>query len=378
MTALHLLIVHRELDAVKAVCKRMDWDALGIHLAGLAGSGEAASTLMRQQPFGAVLADPSLCREDGLPLLVQWAEEHPNVLFLPLVSGGLPADLPRLLRVENVCDYVELDRGAEELRSVLERTRRHHHKLMLATAAEQLTDLSAFDVPEALKKNVRASLRTIVKAAADGDLNALAQDVSILFQETLQPYCLSDVAFSKATAIELISQLRYCLFSQGLNLDGEFSPSVFIRKIQDALTNDDLEDLCLYYLRRGLGLFHPDASGNQMSALVRTAIKITRQRYSDPGFSLVSLSDEIGITPNYLSSVFKMETGIRFKKFLNSYRIDQAKLLLGDSRYKIYEVANLVGIEDSRYFSQIFRTYTGLKPSDYRNVRAGTEAEEPA
>ena len=141
------------------------------------------------------------------------------------------------------------------------------------------------------------------------------------------------------------------------------------------MTNEDLEDICLYYLRRGADAVNPGGAG-QVSSLVRTAFAITRQRYADAAFSLVSLSDEIGISPNYLSSVFKMETGIRFKKYLNSYRIDRAKELLMDSRYKIYEVANLVGIEDSRYFSQIFRTYTGLKPSEYRNARNSGEYKD--
>lgn len=376
MTALHILIVHHELEAAKALCKRVDWDALGIHLAGLVGNGDAALALMRQQKFGAVLVDLD-ARCENAPFL-SLAANYPEALFLPIISADSPPLLTRLPRQENVCDYVIWERGVEEVTAALERTHRRYHRLMMATAAEHLTDLSVFDVPDGLKRNVRSSMRTIVKSTVDGDLNALAQDVSILFHETLRPYCLSDIAFSKATSIELISQLRYYLFSQGLNVDEEFSPAVFIRKIQAALTNDDLEDLCFYYLRRGIGIIHPNSSSNQMSALVRTAIKITRQRYSDPAFSLVSLSDEIGITPNYLSSVFKMETGIRFKKYLNSYRIDQAKLLLGDSRYKIYEVANLVGIEDSRYFSQIFRTYTGLKPSDYRNMRAGDDAEAEA
>ena len=376
MTALSILIVHHDLDAAKALCKRVDWDALGVHLAGLVGDGKAALTLMGQQKFGAVLVDMD-ARCQGEPIL-SLAANYPQVLFLPIIPGDPPPLLTQLPRQENICDYICWERGVEEVKAALERTRRRYHKLMLATAAEQLMDLSVFDVPEGLKRNVRSSMRTVVKSTVEGDLNALAQDVSILFQETLRPYCLSDIAFSKATTIELISQLRYYLFSQGLNVDEEFSPAVFIRKIQDALTNDDLEDLCLYYLRRGIGIIHPNSTSSQMSALVRTAIKITRQRYSDPAFSLVSLSDEIGITPNYLSSVFKMETGIRFKKYLNSYRIDQAKLLLADSRYKIYEVANLVGIEDSRYFSQIFRTYTGLKPSDYRNVRAGDETEGEA
>lgn len=367
MTALNILVVHNDVERVKAALKLIDWNQLGMHIAGFVSTCDAALTLMRQQKYSIILADiDQRYNEDNF--IVEAARSHPEILFLPIAPASAAQQLLQLIRIENVCDYVDSALDPAEITQALNRAQRHHKKLMLAMAAEQLMDLSVFDVPEGLKKNVRASLRTILKDAIDADLNTLAQDVSILFQETLNPYCIGDIDFSKATAIELISQVRYYLFSHSLNIDGEFSPAEFIQKIQAAYTNEDLEDLCLYYLRQAIQLINPSSSNSQMSSLVRTAIKITRQRYSDPGFTLVSLSDEIGISPNYLSSVFKMETGIRFKKYLNSYRIEQAKLLLADSRYKIYEVANLVGIEDSRYFSQIFRTYTGLKPSEYRNV----------
>lgn len=372
MTALNILVAHRDVEQAKAHFKLVDWSKLDVHLAGFVSTGDAAVNMIRQQKYSILMADIDLLY-NGSNFIQEVAPNYPGILFLPIAPLSAVQPLAQLFHLENVSDFVDSALDPQEIFRALTRAQRACKKMMLATAAEQLMDLSAFDVPEALTKNVRSSLRTILKDTIDADLNLLAQDVSILFEETLNPLRFADIDFSKAAAIELISQVRYHLFTQNLNVDEEFSPPQFIQKIQTAYTNEDLEDLCLYYLRLAIRLINPGSSSGQMSSLVRTAIKITRQRYSDPGFTLVSLSDEIGISPNYLSSVFKMETGIRFKKYLNSYRIEQAKLLLGDSRYKIYEVANLVGIEDSRYFSQIFRTYTGLKPSEYRNVCVGND-----
>lgn len=375
MAALNILVVHKNTESVKAALKHIDWASLDMHAATFVSSCDAALTLIRQQKYSIVLADIDARSTEGNFIAVT-AQRHPDILFIAIAPDTASKNLVRLMRLENVYDYVNPTLNPAELSKTLDRAHHYYEKMMLAMAAVQLMDLSAFDVPSALQKNVRSSLRAILKDASDSNLNDLAQDVSVLFQEILNPYRIGDIAFSRATAVELISQLRYLLFSQNLNADGELSPAIFIRKIQAAYTNDDLEDLCLYYLRLGMQLMNPNTSNSQMSALVRTAIKITRKRYSDSSFTLVSLSDEIGISPNYLSSVFKMETGIRFKKYLNSYRIEQAKVLLQDSRYKIYEIANLVGIEDSRYFSQIFRTYTGLKPSEFRNICTGDSSEE--
>ena len=379
MLDLSILVVHDDPARVKAALKQINWPKLNLRLAAVLRDGDAALTLMGQQTYHIVFADASLCCADGSPFLPLAAARHPESLFW--VIGDPVGDAPRLLpmlRMENVCDYIDGALRPDEIIAALKRGQVTCSRHLMGRAVDQLLDLNAFHIPAALKKNIRATLRSILKDAGESNLNALAQDVSILFHEVLIPHTPEDMAVSKAAAVELIFHLRYHLLAQNLECGDEFVPRAFIEKIQCAITNEDLEDICLYYLRRGVHIISPNGSTAQVSALVRSAYQITRLRYADPSFTLVSLSDEIGISPNYLSSVFKMETGIRFKKYLNSYRMEQAKELLMDSRYKIYEVANLVGIEDSRYFSQIFRTYTGLKPSEYRNAcTAGEGVVEP-
>lgn len=372
MTDLSILIVHKDPARIKTVLKHnINWAKLNMKIAAIVSGGDAAVALMRQQPYNIIFSDIDARCSGDISFLSHAARQNPDTLFLAIAAPSAAAQLLPILRRENVYDYIDVALDPREIDSALKRAGDTYRKRQLGKAADQLLDLNAFDVPSALKKNVRTNLRTILKDVGDTNLTAMAQDVAILFHETLTPHCKGDIDVSKAAAIELILQLKYSLLSQNLECDDEFIPRSFIQKIQATLTNEDLEDLCLYYLRRGVQIINPSGSSGQVSSLVRAAFKITRQRYSDPTFTLVSLSDEIGISPNYLSSVFKMETGIRFKKYLNSYRIEQAKELLMDSRYKIYEVANLVGIEDSRYFSQIFRTYTGLKPSEYRNACFG-------
>lgn len=369
MTDHNLLIVHKDIAAAKAVLKYVPCTKMNMAVAAFVSSGDAALTLMRQQKCHIVLADAdAVCTPSRVPFLTHAAAQYPDCLFLAISSPEAQEVLLTALRRENVYDYVASELDAQELEHALRRAKEFDEKILLAQTANQLLDLNAFDVPPALIKNIRANIRSILKDAGDANLNSLAQGVSILFHETLSPQCKDDINCAKAAAIELIFQLKYMLLAQNLECDAALSPGELFQKIQRMDSNEDLEDLCLYYLRRGVQIVDPSGSNNQISSLIRTALQITRQRYSDSGFTLVSLSEEIGISPNYLSSVFKMETGLRFKKYLNSYRIEQAKELLTDSHYKIYEVANLVGIEDSRYFSQIFRTYTGLKPSEYRNV----------
>ena len=82
--------------------------------------------------------------------------------------------------------------------------------------------------------------------------------------------------------------------------------------------------------------------------------------------TLEILSEVAELSPNYISTLFYKETGINFKDYLISVRIDKAKELLKNTQLKIYEVANAVGYEDTRYFSDVFCRNVGCLPSQYR------------
>lgn len=72
----------------------------------------------------------------------------------------------------------------------------------------------------------------------------------------------------------------------------------------------------------------------------------------------------------YISHFFKKETSMNFLDYLTLQRVEKAKELLEAIDSKIYEVAIKVGYNDQRYFSQVFKRYTGYTPKEYRNKRS--------
>lgn len=63
---------------------------------------------------------------------------------------------------------------------------------------------------------------------------------------------------------------------------------------------------------------------------------------------------------------FKAYTGMSPIEYLTKIRIDKATELLLDSSLNISEISNVIGYENSLYFSRVFRNATGLSPSSYR------------
>lgn len=82
--------------------------------------------------------------------------------------------------------------------------------------------------------------------------------------------------------------------------------------------------------------------------------------------TLHELASSIYISDSYFSRIFKEKTGKKFIDYLTEIRIDKAKQLLEYTDLKTNEVSSSVGYPNARYFSQIFKKYTGFVPSEFK------------
>ena len=80
------------------------------------------------------------------------------------------------------------------------------------------------------------------------------------------------------------------------------------------------------------------------------------------------VSKELYISTSHLMYLMKKELGRTFNDCLREVRIEMAKKLLKDPEIKVYEVAELVGYTDVKYFSRVFKRVTGVNPSDYARL----------
>ena len=87
-----------------------------------------------------------------------------------------------------------------------------------------------------------------------------------------------------------------------------------------------------------------------------------RQHYAEH-ISLTDLSQQLNISCTHLNAKFKAETGYTFHDFLNYYRIRRAVELQKRGEHKLYEIAELVGFSDYKYFNKVYKKYTGYSPN---------------
>ncbi len=82
-------------------------------------------------------------------------------------------------------------------------------------------------------------------------------------------------------------------------------------------------------------------------------------------FSVNTLASEIGMSTPVLYRKIKVLTGMTVNNFVKSVRLKRAAQLLKQNSNTVYEVAYMVGFNDSKYFSKEFAKQFGLTPSEY-------------
>ena len=86
----------------------------------------------------------------------------------------------------------------------------------------------------------------------------------------------------------------------------------------------------------------------------------------------IKLSDvakTINYTPSYVSSLFVTYTGVNFKNYLDSFRINKAVDLIKNTNITVADISAQCGYENIRTFNNTFKRVTKMTPSQMRNAR---------
>lgn len=100
---------------------------------------------------------------------------------------------------------------------------------------------------------------------------------------------------------------------------------------------------------------------------VRVAKQYISEHYAT-ALTLEEVSAVAGLSPAYLATVFKKDTGMTFLEYVSKVRMDMAKQLLKETSCTVADICEKVGYSDVRYFTKTFTKYSGLKPNEYRKL----------
>jgi two-component system response regulator YesN len=168
--------------------------------------------------------------------------------------------------------------------------------------------------------------------------------------------------FVKASILVLLGNLIKACYEKNVDI-GDIAGERAFEGILRADKKETLKSLSLSVIHK---IVEKIEKAMDKNPIIRDAIEyIDKNYYKD--INLESVAREVYVTPAYLSILFKKEMNINFVNYLHKVRVEKAKKLLEDRSLKTYQVASMVGFGDEKYFSQIFKKYTGLTPTQYRD-----------
>ena len=94
---------------------------------------------------------------------------------------------------------------------------------------------------------------------------------------------------------------------------------------------------------------------------------------SDGKRLLLDIAEELGVNPNYLTSVFNKDENISIKKYILLEKIRRSQNLLKYSDYNIQEIGFYLGFSSQSHFTRKFQEIAGMTPNEYRRKYGYTE-----
>ncbi|MBQ8849056.1 MAG: helix-turn-helix transcriptional regulator [Clostridia bacterium] len=88
--------------------------------------------------------------------------------------------------------------------------------------------------------------------------------------------------------------------------------------------------------------------------------------FKDPDFRISDVSTAVGVSENYLRTLFREELGVSMRDYIIEQRINIAVNLLRASNYNITEIAQFCGYTDYKNFFKQFKRRVGVSPSKFK------------
>ncbi|MCR5121768.1 MAG: helix-turn-helix domain-containing protein [Ruminococcus sp.] len=165
--------------------------------------------------------------------------------------------------------------------------------------------------------------------------------------------------------ITIALMARFCV-QAGMSMETAYTISdIYINRLDVSVNERQLNDIhreaFLEYARRMRKVNSGEAYSKH---IVKCIDMIYNNIYS--GIRVRELADLLGLSPQYLSKLFKSEVGVNISEFIMSRRIRAAENMLKYSEYSPLDIGNFLNFSSHSHFIACFRKATGCTPKQYR------------
>ncbi|MDE6406199.1 MAG: helix-turn-helix transcriptional regulator [Lachnospiraceae bacterium] len=155
---------------------------------------------------------------------------------------------------------------------------------------------------------------------------------------------------------------------RGMELEQAFRMSDFyIQSLDDMQTLQEIgrlhDEMVLDYTEKMRRISRRDTGSRHISACKEYIYTHIKER-----MTIEEIAEQIGVSPGYLSRLFKKETGASVSAYIRAQKIEMAKNMLRYSDCAMVDIANRLSFASQSHFIQQFREQTGMTPKKYRDL----------
>lgn len=413
-----LLAVDDEPFITEGLKHIIDWEEYGIELTGTASNGVEALELIKSLGADILITDIKMPKMSGLELIQRVKKIAPNTRFIVLSGYDDFEYLKESIKL-GIENYLLKPVNCEELEETIINVRnkieaqaiqksysdkdvdiiRNNILYRWATGSInqlELVERAAFlDIPLEASKYVVCILRLFINPPVEqalmqkaqelcSELKSFGQGLGFCTPENNMVFIMGGLeeAFKLAEQytnnFKEIPDIKYFFTIGSEENDYNFvSRSYFnamelqryslvmpcnsVLEYNSFIKNDHMEETA----RRLMELSRE--KGESINPIIKRILDYVKINYSKD-ISLKILANDLNTNANYLGQLFKEETNEHFSDYLNIIRINKAKELLKNTVRSTKDISDAVGYRDVNYFYKTFKKYSGVSPSDFRNI----------
>lgn len=207
----------------------------------------------------------------------------------------------------------------------------------------------------------------IIEALRQTEMEKIEQQVACLYQDAighgLSPELIRHFSY------ELVMKSLQAVAATGVDVDEIMDNMGRIHtRIYRSRNWQELEQIVLDVLTQMAGKVEERRRQRGSNKLISEMLAYIEEHFRESEFSLAHLAETFGLSPTYISKLFKEHTEKNFIDYLIETRIHAALELLTDKNRKINDIAEEVGYINTRSFLRAFKKYTGMTPSEQREL----------
>ncbi|WP_019004512.1 response regulator [Cohnella laeviribosi] len=197
-----------------------------------------------------------------------------------------------------------------------------------------------------------------------GDKTALLEDIDAYLSYMEKSEC--DAKLLQQFYFDFLQMIGHVLHLKGLQAHLIFADTVSPQNaVRITRSFDHMREWITQVISTGIDFIR---SVEQSRSLIDRVKKYVRENVHK-GLTREDIAEHVYLSPDYLSRLFRKETGQSLSDHLIEEKMNYAKQLLADSDKSVSEIAASVGYTNFSHFSKMFKKVTGMNPLEYRKCR---------